>query len=348
LVVRVLALGLAVVIGWVVYSAGLEVRPTRAAAEAGSVCSRSDVEGVVGDFVAALNAGDQGRLASLFIDDPGFRWFSVSDQLTAGKTGTVFVAYSRPVLLQHFLRRHQRHERLVLRRLEIGASGRETGFSYELTRYADDLSEGRAVRYGGKGAVDCSTAPAIMVWSMGTGRAPSPLEPGAGPGTWGRLRRPLDLFRLEPGSDCPRSFARPANALSNDFGLAAALGEGPVYPILATGPEDRSRETARTGIVRYTGGRSEGGWYYLKVLWIEGPRYRGPALIRGRQLDGSRLIRFGSGPQASAELRLWDPSAGYPKGWLNRPTYMRLRGPGCYALQVDGKNFSRAIVLEAR
>lgn len=354
-VARGLALAAAMVLVFVVgsrvaYGGGREVASSaRSAALAAPSCSRSDVGAVVGEFLQAFNAGDQGRLAALFVDDPGFRWFSVSDQFMGKGGGTVFVAYSRPVLLRYFERRHARNERLVLRSLDIGAGGRETGFTFELTRHADDLGGGRVVRYGGKGSIDCSTTPpAIKVWSMGTGGTPTPLQQGAGTDTWGLLRRPLELFRLEPGSDCPRSFARSGRKLSSDFGSATALGEGPVYPIVATGPGDVSRETARTGVVGYASGRSEGGWYYLKVLWIESPRYRGPALVRGRQLDGPRLVRFEGGARPSAELRAWDPSGGYPSGWLGRPSFMRLSGPGCYGLQVDGVNFSRTIVFEAR
>jgi len=334
----------------VAYAAGREAgRAARAATATGPVCSRSDVGAVVGNFLRAFNAGDQGRLASLFVDDPSFRWFSVSDQVTAESGGTVFVAYSRPVLLRYLWRRQARNEHLFMRSLDIGAGGRETGFTFELARRADDLGGGRAVRYGGKGSVDCSTAPfAIRVWSMGTGNPPAPLRPSAAADTWGRLRRPLNLFRLDPGSDCPRSFGRPGHALSSDFGSATALAEGPVYPIVATDPEDASRETARTGVVRYASGRSEGGWYFVKVLWTESPRYRGPVLVRGRQLDGPQLVRFEFGSRPSAELRLWDPSGGYVSGWLGRPSFMRLRGPGCFGLQVDGKNFSRTIVFEAR
>jgi hypothetical protein len=177
---------------------------------------------------------------------------------------------------------------------------------------------------------------------MGTGHPRPPLRPEVGEGTWGLLRRPLDLFRLEPGSDCPRSYARPAHTLSNQLGAAAPLGEGPVYPVVTTGPEDRGRETAPHRRP-YGVGRLEGGWYYLKTLWVERPRYRGPALVRGRQLDGPRLVRFGAGPRPTTELRLWNPSGGFGRGWLERASYLRLRGPGCYGLQVDGKSFGKTM-----
>ena len=302
------------------------------------------------EFVAAFNAGNRAQLEAVFAPDPRFRWFSISEQATETGGGSVFVAFSRPVLLRHLARRQAQNERLVLRNLELAAAGgSERGFVFHLTRRADDLRRGEPVLYSGKGAVDCtSETRTILVWSMGTGGAPPPLQAGTGKGTWGALRRPVRLFRLATGSDCPRSFGRPGHELSPDFGSSLALGAGPVYPLVPTGPEDPARETARTGVVSYSDGRSEGGWFYVKVLWIMSPRYRGPALVRGRQLDGPRLVRFELGSRPAAELRLWDPSVGYTKGWLNRATYMRLRGPGCYGFQVDGKTFSKSIVFEAR
>jgi hypothetical protein len=321
----------AVLVGVGVVAAGLT---TRSRAAATTLCSRSDVENVVRAFVAAFDAGDQDALASLFAPDPGFNWFSVNDN---GER-RFFVAYSRPVLRRYFQRRLAKNERLVLRRLEIGTTG---GFIYRLTRRADDLPGGRSVTYEGKGQVDCSLEPkAIIVWSMGTGPGPPPVQPGD-------LHRPLSLYRLDSGSDCPRSYGRPASTLSTSFGSAPALGEGPVYPVVETGPVESTRETASTGVIRYRQGRSEGGWYYVKVLWIESPRYRGPALVRGRQLNGPRSVRFEFGAKPASELELWNGTAG-GKGWLGRPAEMRLRGAGCYGLQVDGKNFSRTIVFEAR
>ena len=64
------------------------------------------------------------------------------------------------------------------------------------------------------------------------------------------------------------------------------LGRGPAYPIglnvadgtlaLATADNFESRD-----------------WMGQKVLWFVHPRYRGPVLIRGRQLDGlSRVVVF--------------------------------------------------------
>jgi hypothetical protein len=92
-----------------------------------------------------------------------------------------------------------------------------------------------------------------------------------------RLRRPLRLPVLKPGAPCPV-----ARAHRVDPAFAEVLGNGPAYP------------TAGAGAWRQ--GRVEGGWYYAKVLWVASPAHPGPFLVRGRQLDGPRQLRFGEDP----------------------------------------------------
>jgi hypothetical protein len=143
-----------------------------------------------------------------------------------------------------------------------------------------------------------------------------------------RLRRPLRIPVLAPGSPCPRSRS---GRVSEDFGIA--LGPGPVYPVPFPG-----------GVYHYAGARSEGGWLYAKVLWIGRPRYRGPILIRGRQLDGRNWLGFESGARPLADLQI-PPVPSSFRGWRNMPSYTRVRAPGCYGYQIDGTSFSRVIVF---
>jgi len=90
-------------------------------------------------------------------------------------------------------------------------------------------------------------------------------------------------------------------------------------------------------------------WGGQKVLWVSDPKYGGPILIRGRQVDGTNGIRFGlAGPRLLEELAFPGHSAdNWSGGWRNFPSYTRLRGPGCYAYQVDGAGFSDTIVFRA-
>ena len=155
---------------------------------------------------------------------------------------------------------------------------------------------------------------------------------------WVKLRRPLHIPRLASGTPCPVSVAtRPPPDYS-----APALGRGPAYPIFPDAP---------TFGFFYPVPRSQ-GWYPSdwggdKMLWIVAPHYRGPLLIRGRQLDGSNLVRFEDGSLPAAEFRV--PAGGVTSigGFRDRGGYTRLRAPGCYAWQVDGTTFSRVIVFRA-
>ena len=67
-------------------------------------------------------------------------------------------------------------------------------------------------------------------------------------------------------------------------------------------------------------------------------------MIRGRQLDGTKLVRFDNGLKPPAGIRL-DPSQS-PRG-RDRPSYARFLSPGCYAFQIDGTSFSRLVVFNA-
>jgi hypothetical protein len=153
------------------------------------------------------------------------------------------------------------------------------------------------------------------------------------------LRRPLAVPTIEPGSRCPATEA--VGTLGErgnvDVPASPALGPGPAYPGLGT---DRGR-----AVLAYLVGWGYEGWDGTKLLWTA-PRYRGPYIVRGRQLDGPNVLRFDQGPQWSgrlhADLRLVGPET-----YLH-PAATFVRAPGCYAYQVDGRRFSYLIVFEAR
>ena len=81
---------------------------------------------------------------------------------------------------------------------------------------------------------------------------------------------------------------------------------------------------------------------------MRSPSYRGPVLIRGRQLDGTHHVRFGLAFVPPTELRIgsWGNATTAP-GWGFRASTTRLRAPGCYGYQIDGRTFSRVIVFQA-
>jgi hypothetical protein len=156
--------------------------------------------------------------------------------------------------------------------------------------------------------------------------------PPPGPDVWASLRRPVLLTDLRPGDPCP--------AAKNNGAWSAyhTAGDGPVYAAGAAGD----------GLLAYNLGDAVEGRGVAKGSWAVSPDYAGPILIRGRQIDGSEVLRFG--PEATGgltdELHLAGsgevPNSG---GWRSWGLETFLRKPGCYAVQIDGWNFSESIVL---
>jgi hypothetical protein len=153
-------------------------------------------------------------------------------------------------------------------------------------------------------------------------------------------KRPLHIANLAAAETCPT--VRP-HSLSPAFG--PGLGDGPVYPVGFT----------RRGVLRFEYPPPKNSlfagsdWGGQKVLWVSDPKYDGPILIRGAQIDGTNRLRFGLvGPTVLEELAFPRHSAeNWSGGWRNFPSYTRLRAPGCYVYQVDGAGFSDIIVFSA-
>ena len=179
--------------------------------------------------------------------------------------------------------------------------------------------------------------PAVAGWRIGTSSG-AKRKPAW---TWASLHRPLRLPALTAGSVCPVSPQRPVLLGRND--VASLPGPGPAYPILAPGtvlgffwPPLPTQEDAASG------------WSGNKVMWVVSAGYKGPVLVRGRQLDGPHLVRFDLASPPKAELRLRPGSTGGTNGVRRYPSSTRVQAPGCYAYQVDGPGFSRVVVFEAR
>jgi ketosteroid isomerase-like protein len=286
-------------------------------------CTEEQSVAAVEAFLAAWNTGDAARLDALVAPDETFSWFIATGE-------TTFVTYSRERFLDYATRRHRAGDRMTLRRLSPGPGG----FTYELVREAAGLNGGHPTRYGGKGLARCEGAePAIGVWAMGSSRPSPPVRPAGA--SWEALRRPLHLPVLEPGSECPRSDASAASRRSSEFDTGFTLGPGPVYPLVAVGASTEPPGVVRTKPLRST--------RRIRVLWIASPRYGGPALVRGRRLDGPQPLVFDSG----GELRLWDVARNAPGSWRRQASELRLRAPGCYAVQIDGRHFSKVVTFEA-
>lgn len=160
--------------------------------------------------------------------------------------------------------------------------------------------------------------------------------------TWRSLHRPLHIPRIAAGASCPLS-PRTRVDLGAE-GVRSLPGRGPAYPNFVGQAQTLEfvypppRESVFSG----------SSWSGNKVLWWVSGRYHGPVLIRGRQLDGPRLLRFDDGIVPPAETRILPgPGYGPSKGARDHPSFTRVRAAGCYGYQVDGVGFSRVIVFRA-
>ncbi len=140
-------------------------------------CDEAAILGVVHDFIAAFNAGDQVGLARVFPakgSDSGHRWTGELNQLrwftltraNPSKGVGALDLYTRDTLLAYFSERHAQHEQMRLVELVVNPDGGLPGASaiaFRITRVADDLPESA---FGGKGGVSCEHA-VIFLWSQG-------------------------------------------------------------------------------------------------------------------------------------------------------------------------------------
>lgn len=157
---------------------------------------------------------------------------------------------------------------------------------------------------------------------------------------WHHLERPLHIRSIAGGSGCLTASTDPKGDLSRIGFSGLAWGEGPAYPGGFSADEGKPVLRYLDPIPRrslFSGSE----WFGSKVLWMIDPVYRGPVLIRGRQLDGPNELRFDRGRLPPRVLRI-------PAGSRDRASFTRVRAPGCYAYQVDGLGFSYTIVFEAQ
>jgi hypothetical protein len=167
-------------------------------------------------------------------------------------------------------------------------------------------------------------------------------ERSASVDVWQRLQRPLHVPTIAAGSPCPTAATDPRGDLARIGFTGTAWGKGPAYPAGLDSGQGKP-------ILRYLdpippqslfhGSK----WFGEKVLWAIDSAYRGPLLVRGRQLDGPNELRFDRGVVPEREIRV--PPSAPPR---SRPSHTRVRAPGCYGYQVDGLGFSSVIVFEAR
>ena len=158
-------------------------------------------------------------------------------------------------------------------------------------------------------------------------------------------QRPLQLPVLSPGDACPEPPIRSVEGY-----LYEVIGEGPVYSLFYL------LTVSANGNVNY----AHDGWHWNKVVWTRDPQYTGPIVIRGRQLNGPEILRFqtkgeGAGPSpelthSSLHVPPFTPEnrrdTWHTGWWEELMTWVVVRTPGCYGVQIDGVDFSTTIVFE--
>lgn len=165
-------------------------------------------------------------------------------------------------------------------------------------------------------------------------------QPGATQTVWETLHRTLHFPVLSPEAACPSS---DLGVISPPAGTGfsrhvRALGRGPVYAV--SGRDSR--------VVRMPAdARTQDGWYALKTVWLADPHASGPLLVRGARIDGPGEVGFGTRQQVDAELRLTTAASASESGWRSWPSLMFVRSPGCYAVQIDGLDFTEVLVFRA-
>jgi hypothetical protein len=135
-------------------------------------------------------------------------------------------------------------------------------------------------------------------------------------------QRPLQFPSLAAGESCPVS---PQVSLPT----AGIQVEGRPVPVFGFG----------SGPV-YLSGQER--WFAGQVaLFLAGPSYDGPALVRGRRLDAP-----GGFPFTDPGGRTSIGRSSQPGKWRMAFTSLQPNlSPGCYVVQVDGTSFSEVVVF---
>jgi len=131
-------------------------------------CNAAETRQVVQAFINSFDRGDMKQLDQLFAGPDRFQWYSID----APGQRIDPEARNRDSLIGYFEKRHEEHERLMLKSFSFnGNSASFSNFGFELC--ADDGLP--PTPYVGKGAIDCAQTPrTLAVWSMGRQQGRSP------------------------------------------------------------------------------------------------------------------------------------------------------------------------------
>ena len=143
-----------------------------------------------------------------------------------------------------------------------------------------------------------------------------------------------------------RPVRRPACTLTAQQGTLKRNGFGSV-PAWGSPASPFMPERSLVAPVEYDPG-AYADYGVFKAMWAIDPRYVGPVLVRGRQLDGTDVLKLEKGePGFSDYTRAHPTTELHESGGYIHPSVTRVQTLGCYAYQVDGIGFSYSIVFRA-
>jgi hypothetical protein len=127
---------------------------TTATLRDGSGCTPEGVAVLVRALIKAFNAGNAGAVDRLFAPKPAFKWFAMGGP--HGRAGKD--AEKRSTIRAYVRKRHRRHDRLTLVKVEGNAH-------FFIRRRADDYHPRNVLE--GKGAAICRRSPSrFIVWAL--------------------------------------------------------------------------------------------------------------------------------------------------------------------------------------
>ena len=143
-----------------------------------------------------------------------------------------------------------------------------------------------------------------------------------------------------------RPVRRPACTLTAQQGTLKRNGFGSV-PAWGSPASPFMPERSLVAPVEYDPG-AYADYGVFKAMWAIDPRYVGPVLVRGRQLDGTDVLKFEKGEAGFSDYTRAHPTTElHESGGYIHPSVTRVQTLGCYAYQVDGIGFSYSIVFRA-
>jgi hypothetical protein len=320
--------------------------PTTAIATSIPSLAACPADPVLSRFIDAFNANDQATLTAILPEQAisGSSWLAAVAGGTVNASNPVIdtVTPTRADYLTYVTTRHQQHETLRLDSiLDTHGSWLPNSVTIvaDLYRQADDLSRQQVQVVA---IVSCEQQQ-IDSWSLG-----APVDSNSVSTLTGDqliedtlLQRTLHVNDVAmTGGICP---ADPAHSVNPQ--LSPALGGGPLYVVIGQADPDGTLHLTTTNAEGIAPPPVDGGWELFKVVWTSDPSYDGPVLVRGAQVGGTATLGFGTSNSPNPDLYFTAPHGNMVEvGYI----FVKANATGCYALQVDGINFSEVIVINVQ